>query len=82
MNFLLEWVPNVGEGSECWDIPRKALRLPPSAIPVCLEGNQLGNPGLSPGTYWKGSSLSSQFLRVRLFLTSKFSGVTQEEEIT
>lgn len=49
MSFLLEQVPDVGEGSECWDIPRKALCLPPFGIPVCLEGNNWETWGFPQG---------------------------------
>lgn len=70
---------------QMWDVGAGTSQGKPRASlwhPCVLGGEPAEKPGLSPGTYSKGSAQSSKFLRVRLFLTSKFLGVTQEEEIT
>lgn len=88
LTFLLTHEFSAGAGSQCgrrvWVLghPKESPVPAPAGIPECLEVSQLGNLGLSLRTCWKGSPLSSKFHRVRLFLTSKFFRVTQEEEFT
>lgn len=82
ISFLLEWVPwCVRRGLSTGTSQGKPCACPVQH-PCVLGGEPAEKSGAFPRDLGEGLSLSSKFLRVRLFLTSKFLGVTQEEEFT
>lgn len=80
--FCWNGLPDMGEGAWVLGHPKESPDPAPLQHPCALGGEPAERPGAFPRDLQEGLSLSSEFLRVRLFLTSEFLGVTQEEEFT